>query len=84
MKNKERAWDVISKEERRECIQDLINLFKHEKDEEIGNIFAESILDTVLQTVGPNAYNRGIQDASVVVKNHTENLEVDLSALRKS
>ena len=63
MKKVDRKWDFLSKEKRASCINEIITYFKEEREEKIGIIAAESILDFLLQGVGGDIYNKGIDDS---------------------
>ncbi len=78
-----RNWDLISEEKRKESIEEIIYFFKNERDEEIGIIAAESILDHFLQIVGIQIYNKGIEDSIVFLKNRFESIEIDIGSLLK-
>ncbi|MCK9186136.1 DUF2164 domain-containing protein [Candidatus Gracilibacteria bacterium] len=81
MPNIKRKWDVISKERRESLIREVINYFKTEKDEEIGIIAAEDILDFFLERLHKDIYNKGIEDAKTTIKQTLENLDIDLDLL---
>jgi len=49
MANTKRKWDLISKEQREESIKKIIDFFQTERDEEIGMIAADEILNHFLQ-----------------------------------
>lgn len=83
MTNIKRNWNLLSEEQRRASIKEIIDFFKTERDEEIGMIAAENILDHFLQTVGIQLYNKGIEDSVGFFKNGIENLELDIDSLKK-
>lgn len=76
-----RKWDMISKERREQLIKEIITYFKTEKDQEIGVLAAEDILDFFLQALGKDIYNKAIDDAKITMKQSFENLEIDLDLL---
>ncbi|MBP2030128.1 uncharacterized protein (DUF2164 family) [Methanohalophilus levihalophilus] len=78
-----RSYDVLSEEKRKKCIQEIISLFKDERDEDIGIIAAEDLLNSFLQIVGFDLYNKGIDDAKDFLKNRLEDAEIDIDALLK-
>lgn len=81
MKEIKRKWDLLSKEKKESCIQEIITFFKQERDEEIGVIAAEDVLDFFLQNIGPTIYNKGVEDSKEQLKKSFEDLEVDLELL---
>ena len=76
-----RNWARLSDGERKSVIEDLILFFENERDEKIGIIAAEEVLNFFLMTVGNKLYNKGIDDAKKVLKNRYEELQFDLDDL---
>ena len=76
-----RNWERLSDEERKSVIEDLILFFENERDEKIGIIAAEEVLNFFLISVGNKLYNKGIDDAKKVLKNRYEELQFDLDDL---
>lgn len=76
-----RRWDLLPKEKRQSCIDEIITFFKEKRDEQIGVIAAEDILDFFLQNIGPDIYNKGVWDSKEVLKKQFENVDVDLDLL---
>ena len=75
--------NLIPENKKKEIIDDLIYFFKSERDEEIGIIAAEDILDHFLDNVGIEIYNKGIEDAKLMLKKRSDDLEVDLDSLKR-
>ena len=71
-------WNV---EERKQIIRDIQYFFHQERDEEIGELAAGTILDFFAEQIGSYYYNAGIQDAVKQAEAHTTRLEEDLYAL---
>ena len=78
-----RNWDLISEEKRKESIEEIINFFINNRDEEIGIIAAGDILDHFLQTVGIQIYNKGIEEAINFLRDRFESIEIDMDSLLK-
>ena len=76
-----RKWDLLPKAKRKSCIDEIITFFKQKRDEQIGVIAAEDILDFFLQDIGTEIYNKGVEDSKGLLKKEFENLEVDLDLL---
>lgn len=76
-----RKWDRLSEEERATAKQELIDFFAVERDQKIGLVAAEEILNFFLQTVGPVLYNKGVTDAKKLLTDRTEDLQYELDAL---
>lgn len=81
MKPTKRKWDLLSKEKRDFLIRETIMFFKKERDEDLGMIAAEDILDFFLQSLVGEIYNKAIEDAKITIKQSFENLDIDLDML---
>lgn len=84
MTESKRAWDMVSKERRKDAIKKIVDYFTAERDEELGVIAAEEILDFFLQTIGGDIYNKALDDMRPILEQEYENmlLNADIS-LRK-
>jgi uncharacterized protein (DUF2164 family) len=80
MKNIKGKWS-IPEERKAKIIREIVDYFNAERDEEIGVLAAEEILDFFLETVGKDIYNKAVEDAKATVKQGLENLEIDLDVL---
>lgn len=76
-----RKWDLLSKERRAILIKQVITYFKTKRDQEIGIIAAEEILDFFLEALSEEIYNKAINDSKTTIKQTFENLEIDLDLL---
>jgi len=76
-----RKWERLTDDEKKSAKDDLIFFFKEQRDEEIGIIAAEEIIDFFLQNVGSKLYNKGVIDAKIAIKNRFEELEIDTDEL---
>ena len=81
MSKAKRIWERLTDEEKRSAKEELILFFENERDEKIGIIAAEEIINFFLQTVGSKLYNKGINDAKKVLNNRMEELSYDLDDL---
>ena len=78
-----RDWDVLSKEERQKAIDEIIYFFENERDEKIGIIAAEEIIDFFLQNIGVRIYNKGVEDSIVFLEKRMEDVQIDMNSLLK-
>ncbi len=76
-----RTWERLSDEEKNLAKEELILFFEKERDEKIGIIAAEEIINFFLQSVGSKLYNKGVSDAKKVLKTRIEELNYDLDDL---
>ena len=81
MEKTKRAWELIPEEKKRKAVQETINFFQNERDEEIGIIAAENILNHFMQEVGIDLYNKGVLDAMKFIKTRFEDIELDMEGL---
>lgn len=78
-----RNWDIITAEKRKSIITDIINYFECERDEKMGVVAAEDLLDFMLQNFGPDLYNKGVEDSLHFIQERFHNLEIDMGAILK-
>lgn len=71
----------ISDERKDELKERIIHFFETEREETMGIIGAQQILDFMLKELGSSFYNQGVQDATVRLKSRMEDLEYDLEDL---
>ena len=81
MSTMKRKWERLSEEERKVAKEALILFFEREREEKIGLIAADELLNFFLQTVGGYIYNKGLTDAKRVLENRFEELKFDLDDL---
>jgi uncharacterized protein (DUF2164 family) len=77
VKKTKRKWDLLSEKEREKAINDLIDFFETEKDEKIGVVAAEEILDTLLQSSATIIYNKAIKDTIDFIRERFEDIAID-------
>ena len=63
-----RRWERLTDEERKLIKEEMILFFENERDEKIGIIAAEEILNFFLKSVGSKLCNTGIDDAKKHLK----------------
>lgn len=76
-----RKWDLLSEGRRKSAIDEVITYFREERDEQIGIIVAEDILDFFLRTIGGDIFNKAIDSSKAVIRQSFDNLEIDLDVL---
>lgn len=81
MSKKKNKFEFESEEKRTKCLEDIIGFFHDERDEEIGFVVAEKILDFFLQTIGEDIYKKAIKDSKKLIKGRLENLDIELDML---
>tara|TARA_B000000475_G_C15904813_1_gene410116 strand:+ start:163 stop:417 length:255 start_codon:yes stop_codon:yes gene_type:complete len=76
-----RSWERLSNEESKKAKEDLIIFFEKERDEKIGIIGAEQILNHFLKSAGSKIYNKGVYDAKKAFESRYKELQFDLDDL---
>lgn len=74
---------IVSEDQKKELIEQIISFFQNERDESIGIIAAENMLEFMLNHAGKFAYNKGLDDAKSFLKQSLDDLEVNIDSLRK-
>ena len=57
--------------------------FESELDQEIGQFEAEFLIDFISENMGGIYYNKGLQDAQLVVRSKLDDLEAEIESLEK-
>lgn len=70
-------------EEKKKLQEEIVYFFKEERDEELGIIGSETILDFFLDVLGETIYNKALDDVKVWLRRNAENMESDYYALYK-
>ncbi len=73
----------LSDDQRKKAIDDIVNYFTAERDQQIGVIAAEEILNFFLETIGPNIYSQGITDVKKIVNAARVNENFEIEMLQK-
>lgn len=73
----------LTEEERQEMLGNIEAFYLDVRDEEIGIIAREQLLDFFLETLGAQIYNKALDDVHGWYKRMHENLESDFYALYK-
>lgn len=81
MNKVKRSWERLSDEEKNSAKEELILFFENERDEKIGVIAAEEIVNFFLRTVGSKLYNKGLADAKKALNDRMLELNYDLDDL---
>lgn len=81
MSDQNLQFGLLSKEKRAHAINEIIEFYKSERNEEIGVIAAEAMLDFFLEAVGKAVYNKGVKDARNILEQRLGDFGIDLEAL---
>lgn len=64
----------ISKETKEEMRHRIIDYFSNERDEDLGDLASQLLLDFFIEELAPYAYNQGVEDAQVYIKDKLDEL----------
>lgn len=79
-----RDWDILSDEERKAAIDEIIGYFATGRNEEIGIIAAGELLDMFLRTTGGTIYNHALDDIRPLLEKNLSTTILDIdTTLRK-
>lgn len=80
-----RDWDILSDEERKAALAEIIGYFATERNEDIGVIAAGELLDMFLRTTGSTIYNHALDGVRPFLEKSlaTTLLDID-TTLRKN
>ena len=74
----------IPKEQKIQLISLVQQYFRAERDEEIGELPAEFLMDFMIKQISPFIYNQAINDVQAIVSQKMAVLEEDIDALKMS
>lgn len=84
MSETKRDWDLLSEDQRRLVISQITSYFETERNEKIGVIAAEQLLDFFLRDVGSTIYNRALDNIKPFLEKNLEKTLLDIdTSLRK-
>lgn len=64
----------LSKEEREEMLGEIKQFFVKERDEEIGDLAADIVLDFIIDKMSDKFYNKGIYDSYIYLNDKASDL----------
>jgi uncharacterized protein (DUF2164 family) len=73
----------VPREAKEEIIRSIQQYFNEDRDELIGHLAAENLLDFMTKKIGPFIYNQALMDARKMVNEKMLSMEDELYALEK-
>jgi uncharacterized protein (DUF2164 family) len=64
----------LTKEQRTDMVSSIKRYFKHEREEEVGDLGAGLILDFVIEKLAPEFYTQGVSDSSRYMSDRIEDM----------
>ncbi len=74
---------LLSDEQKKRLVEEIISYFLTERDEEIGVIAAEELVDYVANLVGVEIYNKGVDDTLKMVRSRLTDVTVETEVMLK-
>lgn len=71
----------FSPERKKQLINDLMMYFEQERDEEIGLLAAEMMIDFLIDKIGGEVYNQALDDAKLWFSKKMDDIAVDYISL---
>jgi len=78
MNKRKLAWDPLPKEKRQAYLNNIVVWFAENRDEDIGVIAAEELLDFFMEGIGQDLYKKGIEDSKKLLRSRFDDLALDL------
>jgi len=80
-----RKWDTDNKVLNQKCIDEVITRLQDIDDtEQVGVIAAQDIIDIVLENMGPEIYDKAINDVSKMLRDKFQEIEYNTEDLKQS
>lgn len=73
----------LTEEDKKNLLEEIKYFFEVERDEKLGIIASEKVLDFFLETMGDYIYNRALDNTKQWYDQRIENIESDFFALYK-
>lgn len=64
----------ISKEIKEEMRRHIIQYFSEEREEDLGDLASQLLVDFFIEQLGPYIYNQGVEDAHGYIKDKVDDL----------
>lgn len=81
MNQAKKSWERLSDEEKRIAKKELITFFEKNRNEKIGVVAAEALLNFFLEHIGSKLYSKGVADARKTMEYRLDELKYDLDDL---
>lgn len=80
----DRKLSINNKEANQKCIDEVITRIQDIDDTaQVGVIAAQDIIDIVMENIGPEMYNKGIDDTKKLLANKQQDLEFEIEELKQ-
>jgi uncharacterized protein (DUF2164 family) len=77
-------WKTGNKALNQKCIDEVISRVQDiSVPDQVGVIAAQDIIDIVLENMGPDIYNKAIDDTTKLLQEKLQDIEYDVEALKQ-
>lgn len=83
-KNKKQLGIDLSPERKKQLLEEIVYYFETEREEKLGIIASEQILDFFMDNLGPLIYNKALDDAKLWYGQRMEDVEADFYTMYKT
>ncbi|MFT4145731.1 MAG: DUF2164 domain-containing protein [Mobilitalea sp.] len=83
IRNQNTALINLTSEEKKQLLEEIKYYFETEREEKLGIIASEGILDFFMETLGKQIYNKALEDAKYWYNKRMEDVEADFYTLYK-
>ncbi len=74
----------LTDDEKKKMLEDIVYYFDAERDEKLGIIASEKILDFFMEDLGKYIYNKALDDSKLWYSHRMEDVEADFYSLYKN
>ncbi len=74
----------MSKEKQQKCLEEIITRIEEIENSAVGVIAAQDIIDIVSENLGPEIYNKAVNDTAKILKERFLDIETELDLLEQS
>lgn len=80
-----RKWDTANKALNQKCVDEVITRLQEIDDPEtVGVIAAQDIIDIVLENIGPDIYDKAINDSIKLLRDKFQEAEYGIEDLKQA
>lgn len=74
----DKYFEFASEEKKLQFLKEIVGFFESERNEEIGLLAAEEILDFFVETLGKDIYNKAFRDAQGILREKLEEADANI------
>jgi uncharacterized protein (DUF2164 family) len=79
-----RKWDIDNEDVNKKCINEVITRIQDIDDpDQAGVIAAQDIIDIVMENMGPEIYNKAINDTNNLIQTKLHDIDTEIEMLKE-